>query len=135
MQGFRSFMLEAGNLVQHKKKAMEKADIVESRQDAILRSFLKLVWRYYKLEHNVDFYALKLCISSKHLSKVVRSRFGKTSKKSIQDISSELHFSEMSSFCKFFKKHTGMSPTAYRTRHSNMGSQRIIDDVAIQISV
>jgi len=134
---FRSFMLEAGNLVRHKKRALEDAERVENRQDTILRSFLKLVWRYYKSEHNIDFYAQRLCISSKHLSRVVKDRLGKTpyavirdellqqatemlntSKKSIQDISSELHFSEVASFCKFFKKHTGQSPTAYRSHRS-----------------
>lgn len=130
---FRSFMLEAGNIVYHKKMAPEETESVENRQDTILRSFLKLVWRYYKSQHNVEFYARRLCLSSKHLSRVVKNRLGKTpyavirdelvqkatellqgSKNSVQDISSELHFSEMAAFCKFFKKHTGLSPTAYR---------------------
>lgn len=130
---FRSFMLETGNIVQHKKTQQAVADSVENRQDTILRSFLKLVWRYYKSEHNVEFYARRLCISSKHLSRVVKARLGKTpyavirdellqkatemlriSKKSVQEISTELHFAEMAAFCKFFKKHTGMSPTVYR---------------------
>lgn len=98
-----------------------------------MRSFLKLVWKYYRTEHNVDFYAARLCLSSKHLSRVVRGKLGKTphavirdellqrasyllkdTKISVQDISAELHFSEMAAFCKFFKKHTGMSPTSFR---------------------
>lgn len=134
---FRSFMLEAGNIVLHKKKAMEETDRVETRQDTILRGFLKLVWKYYKTEHNVDFYSRRLCISTKHLSRVVRERLGKTphavirdellqqamellgtTKKSVQDISAELHFSEMAAFCKFFKKHTTLSPTAFRSQKS-----------------
>jgi AraC-like DNA-binding protein len=131
---FRSFMLEAGNIMLHKRHAIDESEGVETRQDTILRSFLKLVWRYYKSEHNVEFYAGRLCISAKHLSRVVRSQLGKTpyvvirdellqeassllkdSKKSVQEIATELHFSEMASFCKFFKKHNGLSPTAYRT--------------------
>ena len=134
-------MLEAGNLVQHKKMAQEEADRVENRQDTILRSFLKLVWRYYKSEHNVDFYAGRLCISSKHLSRVVKERLGKTpyavirdellqqatellrtSKKTVQDISSELNFSEIAAFCKFFKKHTGLSPTSYRLQKRDLSN-------------
>lgn len=130
---FRSFMLEAGNLMQSNRSAHDETEGVENRQDTILRSFLKLVWRYYKTEHNVDFYAGKLCLSSKHLSRVVRAKLGKTpyavirdellqqassllkdSKMSVQEISAELHFSEMASFCKFFKKHQGISPTAFR---------------------
>lgn len=135
---FRSFMLETGNVVQH-KKLLEETVNVENRQDTILRNFLKLVWRYYKSEHNVDFYARRLCLSSKHLSRVVKDRLGKTpyavirdellqqatellrtSKKSVQDISSELSFSEMAAFCKFFKKHTGLSPTAYRSQKRDL---------------
>ncbi len=138
---FRNFMLETGNLVQHKKMALDDSDSVESRQDTILRSFLKLVWKHYKSEHNVDFYAKRLCLSSKHLSRVVRNSLGKTpyavirdellqkamellktTKKPIQEISSELHFSEMAAFCKFFKKHTGQSPTAYRSQKRELSS-------------
>lgn len=138
---FRNFMLETGNLVQHKKMALDDSDSVESRQDTILRSFLKLVWKHYKSEHNVDFYAKRLCLSSKHLSRVVRNSLGKTpyavirdellqtamellktTKKPIQEISSELHFSEMAAFCKFFKKHTGLSPTTYRLHKRELSS-------------
>lgn len=130
---FRSFMLEAGNIMHLKRTASDDTEGIENRQDTILRSFLKLVWKYYKSEHNIDFYASRLCLSSKHLSRVVRDKLGKTpyavirdellqqassllkdTKMSVQDISAELHFSEMAAFCKFFKKHTGMSPTSFR---------------------
>lgn len=134
---FRSLMLEMGNLIQHKRKNTEDTEKVESRQSMIMRNFLKLVWKYYKSEHNIEFYAEKLCLSSKHLSRVVKEKLGKTphtvikeeliqratyllknTKMSIQDIASELHFSEMAAFCKFFKKHNGISPTAYRSINS-----------------
>ncbi len=137
---FRSFMLEAGNIMHHKHRITPEGEGVEDRQDTILRSFLKLVWRYYKSEHNVDFYAGKLCLSSKHLSRVVRDKLGKTpyavirdellqqaslllkdTKMQVQDISPELHFSEMAAFCKFFKKHTGLSPTAFRANCEKNG--------------
>ena len=133
---FRAFMLEAGNLMRG-RRAAEETERVETRQDTILRGFLKLVWSHYKVEHNVDFYARRLCISSKHLSRVVSDRLGKTpyavirdeilqqamellktSKKSVQEIAAELHFSETAAFCKFFKKHTGRPPTAYRGENS-----------------
>jgi AraC-like DNA-binding protein len=130
---FRSFMLESGNIRKQRRNINVETESVETRQDTILRSFLKLVWKYYKTEHNLDFYAEKLCLSSKHLSRVVKERLGKTpysvirdellqraeyllkdTKLPIQDISADLHFSEMAAFCKFFKKHTGVSPTAFR---------------------
>lgn len=68
---FRSFMLETGNIVQH-KAVNDDAASVESRRDMIVRNFMKLVWRYYMTEHNVDFYAKRLCLSSKHLSRSER---------------------------------------------------------------
>lgn len=130
---FKSFMLECGNIVYNKRVNFEAIESVEKRQDVILRSFLKLVWKYYTTEHNVDFYAERLCLSSKHLSRVVRNLLGKTpyavirdellqratyllaeTQTSVQDVSRELHFAETAAFCKFFKKHTGLPPTAYR---------------------
>lgn len=138
---FRGFMLEAGNIVRHKKKSIDDLEKTESRGDAILRNFMKLVWKYYQSEHNVEFYAEHLCISSKHLARVVRDRLGKTpyavirdevlhqamdqlkySKKSIQEISSELHFSEIASFCKFFKTRMGISPTKYRNNETGVAT-------------
>lgn len=132
---FRSYMLVAGNIIQRKSTRVSESEGVENRQDTILRSFLKLVWRYYKGEHNVDFYAERLCLSSKHLSRVVRDKLGKTpyavirdellqqassllkdSTLSVSDIAAELHFSEPAAFCKFFRKHYGLSPTKYRAR-------------------
>ncbi len=132
---FRSFMLETGNITHSHSRNPYETESVENRQDTILRSFLKLVWRYYKTEHRIDFYAERLCISSKHLARVVKARLGKTpyavirdeilqraisqlkdSKMSVQEIAAELHFSEMAAFCKFFKKHTGMAPTTFRAQ-------------------
>lgn len=137
---FRAFMLEAGNMMHDRHAESVESEGVENRQDTILRSFLKLVWKYYRTEHNVDFYAQRLCLSSKHLSRVVCGRLGKTpfavirdellqrasyllrdTKMPVQDISAELHFSEMAAFCKFFKKHKGMSPTAYRAARKQNG--------------
>ena len=130
---FKSLMLEIGNMLLQIGEADEDADGIETRRDMILRSFLKLVWKYYRKEHNVDFYAGRLCLSSKHLSRVVREKLGKTpygvirdeliqravyllkdTNMSVQEIAGDLHFSETASFCKFFKKHHGVSPTVFR---------------------
>lgn len=130
---FKSFMLESGNIVHNRRLNAEVAECLEKRQDIILRNFLKLVWKYYKTEHNLAFYSTKLCLSSKHLSRVVKDCLGKTpyavihdeimqrasyllkeTQTSVQEITRELNFSETAAFCKFFKKHTGQSPTAFR---------------------
>lgn len=130
---FRGFMLQVGNIILHASKQSDGSDGVMTRKDAIIIGFLRLVWRFHKEEHNIEFYSRNLCISSKHLSRVVREKLGKTpyavirdelviqaqmmlraTTKSVQEISAELHFSEMAAFCKFFRKHNGMSPTAFR---------------------
>lgn len=137
---FKSFMLESGNIVHNRRLNLEATESVEKRQDVILRNFLKLVWKYFIKEHNVSFYAERLCLSSKHLSRVVRNLLGKTpyavirdellqratyllveTQTPVQDVSRELNFTETAAFCKFFKKHTGMTPSAYRQtrRHEN----------------
>ncbi len=129
---FRCIMLEIGNLVLRKGQAKDGGGVV-SRQDKIIMGFLRLVWKHYKDEHNIEFYAERLCVSGKHLSRVVRDKLAKTpyavirdeliqqacfllrdTTMPIQDISSELNFGEMSAFCKFFKKNAGMSPSAFR---------------------
>jgi AraC-like DNA-binding protein len=38
------------------------------------------------------------------------------SNKSIQEISNELNFPNQSFFTRYFKQHTGMTPTAYRNK-------------------
>ncbi len=134
---FRNFMLETGNIILHRHNAAEKSTHIENRQDWIVRRFLKLVWKHYRTEHNVAFYAQQLCLSEKHISRVVREKLGKTpyavirdellqramyllkdTKVPVQDISADLHFSETPAFCKFFKKHKGVSPSAFRSRKS-----------------
>lgn len=111
---------------------MEKQDI-SSRREEIFSQFAKLVMKHNKQERKVAFYANKLCITPKYLSEVVKDKTRKTPIEWINDsviiitktllkstdlsiiqISEELNFPNSSFFCKFFKKHTGISPLKYR---------------------
>lgn len=106
------------------------------RSQWIFRDFTRLVGEYASRHRDLAFYADKLCISSKHLSKTVLETSGVTARQwiveqvvleakallkegrlSIQQISEALNFPNQSFFGVFFKKSTGMSPNAYR--HSN----------------
>ena len=97
------------------------------------RQFMRLVTEHCKQERSVSFYAGEMCLSSKHLSAVVKRISGRTagewidslvileakvmlksSEASIQEIAEELHFANQSFFGKYFKQHAGMSPKAYR---------------------
>lgn len=104
-----------------------------TRSDKILKDFTELLGQYIMTETSVGFYAEKLCISKKYLSLIVKqkthvsistiisvirtetaSRLLREPERSIQQIAEAMSFSDQSSFGKFFKKHTGMSPLKYR---------------------
>ncbi|MDE6296609.1 MAG: helix-turn-helix domain-containing protein [Muribaculaceae bacterium] len=95
--------------------------------------FLSLVQENYKKERFLDFYASRLEVTPKHLSRTVKSQTGftavewierfvileakvllKSTNLNIQQISDELNFPSQSFFGKYFKKYTGKSPKEYR---------------------
>ncbi|MDE6042278.1 MAG: helix-turn-helix domain-containing protein [Muribaculaceae bacterium] len=98
-----------------------------------VHDFVKLVRAHYATERSVAFYAEKLCISPKYLSLIVKQATGRSaarwidefvlmeaknllrySGKNIQQVAYALNFSNQSSFGKYFKHLTGMSPTEYQ---------------------
>lgn len=104
-----------------------------SRSKEITKEFQSLILRYYKEERSVGFYAGKLFISPKYLSDVIKNTTGKSSTdfiseavlldakvqlkstiRTIQEIADSLNFPNQSFFAKYFKKHVGLSPKAYR---------------------
>ncbi len=103
------------------------------RRHTYVRDFMKLVHIHYMHERSVTFYADKLYITPKYLSLLVKEATGRSaarwiddfvlmeaknmlrfSGKSIQQIAYTLNFSNQSSFGKYFKHLTGMSPTQYQ---------------------
>ena len=95
--------------------------------------FLMLLQQNFKKERFLDFYASKLGISTKHLSRTLKQQTGytavewieryvvleakvmlKSSNLNIQQISDELNFKSQSFFGKYFKKYTGLSPKTFR---------------------
>lgn len=104
-----------------------------SRKEEMMAKFLILISRHFRYQHSVGFYASELCVTSKHLSTVVRAISGKTpnywislhllseaqfllrtTDKTIQEISVELHFPTQSQFGRFFRAKTGQSPGDYK---------------------
>ena len=101
----------------------------------LLRDFKALLDKNYKQWHKVNEYASALHITSDYLNVAVKSLTGKSAKEHIQSrivtaairllrfssftnkmIAYELGFSEPANFSHFFKKCTGMSPTAFRNK-------------------
>ena len=100
----------------------------------IVANFLELVQQYYRQERLIQFYAGKLCITPKYLSKLVKEHTGRaatdwieqhvilearamlqTTDLSIQQIATSLNFPNQSFFGKYFKRATGVAPKQYRT--------------------
>lgn len=105
----------------------------QSSQGRISDQFLQLVNDNFRKERFLDFYAEKLEITPKHLSRTVKQQTGfsavewierfvileakvllKSSNLNIQQIADELNFPSQSFFGKYFKKVTGMSPREFR---------------------
>lgn len=113
----------------HKLTGNEK----KTRSEIIVEDFLELVQKHYKQERSLEFYANKLCFTSKYLSVVVKNSSGKSARqwiddyvileaktllnstdRTVQQISDELNFPSQSFFGKFFKREVGLSPKQYR---------------------
>lgn len=105
------------------------------RSEVLFDEFMSLLQRYNTRERNVGFYAEQLNITPKYLSTVVKEVSGKTAARwidesvileaksllkysglSIQEIAARLNFSTQSFFGKYFKQHTGTSPSHYKRR-------------------
>ncbi len=95
--------------------------------------FLHLLYRNFKSERQIRFYADKLNISTAYLSRIVKEISGTTvndhitsllykeicnllkqSDMTMGEIADHLHFSDQSAMSNFFKQRAGMSPLAYR---------------------
>lgn len=117
----------------HMKHDISTYNKGSNRQDDIYSAFLKAVGKHYKRERKVGFYAEKLCITSKHLSQVVKEVSGRTASEIIEDyviteikallistnmtiqqISDYLNFPSQSVFGKYVKRITGVSPKRYK---------------------
>ncbi len=120
----------------HMKHEVNEVKSANSRQEEIFTKFTELLERHHKKEREIAFYADKMCMTSKHLSQVIKDYTGKTAlgiieeyviseaksmllstTMSIQQISDELKFPSQSVFGKYFKRVAGISPSEYRNRH------------------
>lgn len=99
----------------------------------LFNHFMMLVERDYKLSRDVNYYADAMNISSKYLTNIVRQVTPHTpkaiidhyvilqlkmqlhlSRQSVKEIAWEYHFSDVSFFCRYFKRHTGITPNEFR---------------------
>lgn len=104
-----------------------------SRRINYVTDFLRLVRQNFREQRSVGYYADRLYITPKYLSLVIKETTGRSaaqwigrhviieaknllrfSGKNIQQIAYELNFPNQSSFGKYFKHNTGMSPSEFQ---------------------
>lgn len=112
-----------------------KSSNSESCKNNIVERFIELVQTHYREERLIGFYANKLCITPKYLSKLVKENTGRSagewieshvilearamlqsSEMTIQQIATSLNFPNQSFFGKYFKRAIGLSPKQYRSK-------------------
>jgi AraC-like DNA-binding protein len=130
INGFHIFLFEIGALGQ---KYSEMTRLNFSRQESLVIKFSNLVQQQFRELRTVKKYADQLNVTAKYLTEVVKEYSGKNageiindlvileakfllrkSEFSIGEIADILHFSDQSFFGKYFKRHTGLSPKAFR---------------------
>ncbi len=123
----------AGILAEKLEKFDETEFQASGRSRIVFEQFIRLVGEYHTRYRNVGFYADKLCLTPKYLSKLIKTASGKSapdwidafvilesknllkySDISIKEIVYRLNFPNQSVFYKFFKGRTGMTPSEYR---------------------
>ena len=127
------FFLSKGIFSQRVEAALLDSDKRSPRAEEVFQKFIRLLGEYHMQERMVGFYADRLALSSKYLSKLIRQSSGRSapewidsyvimeaknflrySDMSVKEIVFRLHFPDQPAFTKFFKSHTGMTPVQFR---------------------
>ena len=104
-----------------------------TRQEVIARQFFANVIRYHKQNHSVDFYAQLAGLSPKYLSTTIRLATNRTAQEwiallvifsakrmlsssvyTVAEVAASLNYASTSTFIRFFKANTGITPLAFR---------------------
>lgn len=131
----RSLFTTAFYLIIDINQREEHSEQKQGRGEVLFSEFMKLLEQHHKSQRNVGFYARQLNITPKYLSSAVKEVSGKTAARwidesvileaktllkysgmSIQEIAYHLNFSTQSFFGKYFKQHTGTSPSRYKRK-------------------
>lgn len=112
-----------------------------SAPELLFNRFMDELNRNFSIKLPASCYAEKLCVTPQYLSRVVSQISGRTvtqwinkavvmkariclreTSMTVSEVSDELGFPNDSFFCRFFKRETGQTPTAYRRWCTNFSS-------------
>ena len=107
--------------------------VSQSREQTIFDRFIYLVNQHATHEHQISFYADRMCLTERYLGTVIRQASGVTAKewidralitrikvelmhsdKAVARIADDLNFPNPSFFSKYFKRLVGITPGEYR---------------------
>lgn len=131
-----AYLYKIGSIIyRHLPDLKEEASQPMKREEILFKQFIELLGKHHCKERRVDFYAEQLYLSPKHFSTVVKKVSGKTagewideyviletktllkySTMSIQEVAYYMNFPNPSFFGKYFRQHTGMSPSEYKAQ-------------------
>lgn len=116
-----------------RSKTSDASSSLQNRRVGYVHEFMQLLQLHHTRHRNITFYADKLHISPKYLSHIIKEATGKSAtdwigefvvreaknmlrftNKNVQQVAYALNFSTQSSFGKFFKHITGMSPSEFQ---------------------
>ena len=129
----KAFFVGFHEYLQRNPQFRPKDEVKSYRVRELFNRFMMLMERDYKQSRDVNYYANLMHITSKYLTNIVRQVTGHTPKtiidqyvilqlkmqlqrtsQSIKEIAWEYHFTDVSFFCRYFKKHTGLTPQQVR---------------------
>ncbi len=107
--------------------------LAQNKKDVIFQNFMLSLYRFYRKERDVAFYAGLQHLSPRYFSTIIKEKSGsgasqwiirmvvteakrllETSDLSIKEIATQLNFPTQSFFGKYFKQYIGVSPKDYR---------------------
>ena len=129
------FFLDISNTFSHLQAEQNDTFRETERKRILFSRFIKLLREHIYEKRSVGFYASELCVSPQYLNRIIKNMSGKTvyawiahmltaelyrlladTDISIQSLADHFNFPDQATFTKFFKRQSGISPTAYRRK-------------------
>lgn len=117
------------------RREIDEEERANNRNRSIFNTFCNLLAANYREQHEVAFYAEKAHLTTRHFSVIIKDIVGLSASDyieqylatqaknllstrpdlSVQQISYHLGYADSPSFCRFFKRHTGITPNEFRS--------------------
>lgn len=146
---FRAFSLKSyfsvlcSLVLEHMDVAASQNSDNKDRQLVLYTQFMNLIVSDFREYRDIKHYASELNISPKYFSRLIKNASGKTAgewidefvvleakamlssrRYSVQQISDALSFPNQSFFAKYFKSHTGQTPSEYKSQYSKQSNNK-----------